>query len=109
MSHLHSRDGRVEDVGAIEVMWARGMRDVLGDGVLAAYLGDAGVRGFAGFGEGVVAAVEVFAFLDPTCERGGRVEKSQTCLELVLKEVVPVGEFAVEPEEPLLFGGHGLS
>jgi hypothetical protein len=37
--------------------------DVLGDGVFAADLGDAYVGGFAGFGESVVAGVEVFAFL----------------------------------------------
>lgn len=39
------------------------MRDVLRDGVFAADLCDADVGGFAGFGEGVVAGVEVFAFL----------------------------------------------
>ena len=39
------------------------MRDLLGVGVLAADLGDASVRGLAGLGEGVVAAVEVLALL----------------------------------------------
>ena len=39
------------------------MRNILGDGVLAADLGDAYVGGFAGFGEGVVAGVEVLALL----------------------------------------------
>lgn len=41
----------------------RGMRDVLGAGMFSANAGHTGVRGFAGFGEGVVAAVKVFAFL----------------------------------------------
>jgi len=39
------------------------VRDVFGDGVFAADLGGADVLGFAGFGEGVVAGVEVFALL----------------------------------------------
>jgi hypothetical protein len=39
------------------------VRDLLGVGVLAADLGDADVASFAGFGEGVVAAVEVLALL----------------------------------------------
>lgn len=39
------------------------VRDVLGHGVLGADVGDANVGGFAGFAEGVVARVEVFAFL----------------------------------------------
>ena len=52
---------------------------------------DAGVGGFAGFGEGVVAGVEVFALF-----------------ELVLEEVFLVGELAVESEEALLVGGEGL-
>jgi hypothetical protein len=39
------------------------VRDVLGDRMLATDLGDAYVRGFAGFGEGVVAGVKVFALL----------------------------------------------
>ena len=39
------------------------VRDVLGQRVLRADRGDAGVRGLAGLGEGVVAAVEVFALL----------------------------------------------
>jgi hypothetical protein len=38
--------------------------DLLGVGVLAADLGDADVAGLAGFGEGVVAAVEVLALLE---------------------------------------------
>jgi hypothetical protein len=32
-------------------------------GVLGANVGHSGVGGFAGFGEGIVAGVEVFAFL----------------------------------------------
>jgi hypothetical protein len=39
------------------------VRDVFGERVLFANGGDADVAGFAGFGEGVVAAVKVFAFL----------------------------------------------
>jgi hypothetical protein len=34
---------------AVEVMRRRGVGDFLGDGMLAAYLGYAGVGGFAGF------------------------------------------------------------
>jgi len=37
--------------------------DVLGNRMFAADLGDAYVRGFACFGEGVVATVEVLALL----------------------------------------------
>lgn len=44
------------------------MRDVLGERVLGADGGDADIGGLAGLGEGVVARVEVFAFL-----RGGLV------------------------------------
>ena len=39
------------------------MWDVFGDGVFATDLRDAYVGGFAGFGESVVAGVEVLAFL----------------------------------------------
>ena len=39
------------------------VRDVFGERVLGADLGDADVGGFAGFGEGVVAGIEVFALL----------------------------------------------
>lgn len=39
------------------------VRDVLGERVLRADIGDADVGGFAGFGERVVAAVEVLALL----------------------------------------------
>ena len=39
------------------------MRDVVGVGVFGADGCDACVGGFAGFGEGVVAGVEVFALL----------------------------------------------
>jgi hypothetical protein len=37
--------------------------DVLGNRVLRAHLGDTDVGGFAGFGEGIVARVEVLALL----------------------------------------------
>jgi hypothetical protein len=52
---------------------------------------DQGVVGFAGFGEGVVAAVEVFALF-----------------QLGLEEIFLGGEFAVEAEELLLFFGERL-
>jgi hypothetical protein len=39
------------------------MRDVLRNGVFAADLGDADVRGLAGLGESVVARVEILALL----------------------------------------------
>ncbi len=39
------------------------MRDVFGDGVFAADLSNANIGGLARFGEGIVARVEVFAFL----------------------------------------------
>jgi hypothetical protein len=39
------------------------VRDVVCGGVLGAYVGHARVGSFAGFGEGVVARVKVFAFL----------------------------------------------
>jgi hypothetical protein len=70
------------------------LREV-GDGVwrrvLAAKTADKRIIGLAGFGEGVVARVEVFALL-----------------ELVLEEVLLVGELAVEAEELLFFFGEGL-
>ena len=47
--------------------------------------------GFARFGHGVVAGVEVFALF-----------------ELVLEEVLSVGQFAVEAEELLFFFGEFL-
>ena len=67
------------------------MGDVVGFGVLGADGGHAGVGGFAGFGEGIVAGVEVFAFF-----------------EFVLEEVFLVGKFAVEAEEALFVRGEGL-
>lgn len=45
-------------------IWCRSdVGNLLGIGVLAADLGDADVAGLAGFGEGIVAAVEVLALL----------------------------------------------
>jgi len=58
-------------------------------GVFDADAGDAHVACFAGFAEGVVAAVEVFALLT---------------LELVLEQVLLVGELAVHAEQTLLVG-----
>jgi hypothetical protein len=70
------------------------LREV-GDGVwrrvLAAETADKRVIGFAGFGESIVAGVEVFALL-----------------ELVLEEILLVGELSVEAEELLFFFGEGL-
>lgn len=67
------------------------MRDVLREGVLGADAAGVDARGLAGFGERVVAAVEVFAVFE------------------LLGEVVGFGgEFAVEAEEALLVGGEGL-
>lgn len=43
------------------------MRDIFGEGVLGADVGDAGFGGFARFGEGVVAGVEVLALLGGKC------------------------------------------
>ena len=59
--------------------------------MLTAEASDECIVGLAGFGEGVVARVEVFAFF-----------------ELVLEEVFLVGKLAVEAEELLLFFGEGL-
>jgi hypothetical protein len=60
-------------------------------GVLATEATNQCVVGLAGFGEGVVARVEVFALL-----------------ELVLEQVFLVRELAVEAEELLFFLGEGL-
>lgn len=60
--------------------------------VLTAEATDQRIVGLAGFGEGVVAGVEVLALL-----------------ELVLEEVFLVGELAIEAEELLLFFGERLS
>lgn len=43
--------------------------NLLGVGVFAADLGDADVASFAGFGEGVVAAVEILALLQGVVSR----------------------------------------
>ena len=69
----------------------REVRDGVWGGVGVAEAADQGVVGFAGFGEGVVAAVEVFALF-----------------QLGLEEVFLGGEFAVEAEELLLFFGERL-
>ena len=55
----------VSVAAAVGSVWTgRGqMWDVLGERVLRADGGDADVGGFAGFGEGIVAGVEVFALL----------------------------------------------
>lgn len=69
----------------------RQMRDSVGRRVLATQTADERIVGLAGFGHGIVAGVEVFALL-----------------ELVLEEVLLVGELAVETEELLLLFGEGL-
>ena len=69
----------------------REMRDGVWGGVLAAEATDQRVVGLAGFGESVIAGVEVFALL-----------------ELVLEQVFLVRELAVEAEELLFFFGEGL-
>lgn len=64
----------------------REVRDGVWRGVLAAEATDQCVVGLAGFGESVIAGVEVFALL-----------------ELVLEQVFLVRELAVEAEELLFF------
>ena len=104
------------------------MWDVLREGVLGADGGDTDVRGLAGLGEGVVAAVEVFALLQmegrcqrniprvwteelrrrrtlasKACDEGTRkILWRQTHLELVLQKVFGVGHLAIEAEDLLL-------
>jgi hypothetical protein len=51
-------------VGAVDGRGRGHVRDLLRVGVLAANLGDADIRGFASFGEGIVAAVKVLALLE---------------------------------------------
>jgi len=67
------------------------VRDGVRGGMGVAEAADQGVVGFAGFGEGVVAAVEVLALL-----------------QLGLQQVFFGRQFAVEAEEFLLFFGEGL-
>jgi ABC-type proline/glycine betaine transport system permease subunit len=69
----------------------REVRDGVRGRVLTAETADKRIIGFAGFGESVVAGVEVLALL-----------------ELVLEEVLLVRELAVEAEELLFFFGEGL-
>lgn len=110
------------------------MGDVLRDRVAGADAGDADIRGFAGFAEGVVARVEVFAFLLVERRKGllvwvvglvGLVLLGSGCgfdggwvrlvrarlgtyLELVLEEVFLGGHFAVQAQQTLLLGAHRL-
>ena len=69
----------------------REVRDGVWGRVLATEATDQCVVGLAGFGEGVIAGVEVFALL-----------------ELVLEQVFLVRELAVEAEELLFFFGERL-
>jgi hypothetical protein len=83
--------------------WCRGVRDVLGDGVFAAYLCDADVWGLSCLWEGIVAAVEVFALLMVVVSGCTiyRVMAAVVYFEFVLEEVFLVGKFAVETEQSL--------
>ena len=94
----------------LSVAWCgRGhVRDLLGVGVLAADLGDASVRGLAGLGEGVVAAVEVLALLQRSLV-GIQYFAGLTYLQLVLEQVLLVGKLAIETEEFGLLLGHFLN
>lgn len=49
--------------------------DVLGDRMAGADVGDADVRRFAGFAEGVVAGIEVLALLEAGVRNVGQVQK----------------------------------
>ena len=69
----------------------REVRDGVWGRMLATVATNQCVVGLPGFGEGVVAGVEVFALF-----------------ELVLEEVFLVRELAVEAEELLFFFGEGL-
>lgn len=67
------------------------VRDILGHGMLGAHAAGVDAVGLAGFGERVVARVEVLALFQ------------------VLGEMVGSGgELAVEAEEALFFRGEGL-
>lgn len=73
------------------------MRNVLGVGMFSANASHARVRGFAGFREGIVAAVEVFAFLQGS-DRNSSEEGCCKYLELVLEKIFFVGELPVHPK-----------
>ena len=60
-------------LSAAVVQWRRNVRNLLGDGVLASDGRDSDVRGLAGLGESVVAAVEILALLLP------RLQRMRTC------------------------------
>lgn len=58
------RRGTGDTIGSANgVVERRGMWDVLGARMFGANAGHTSVRGFAGLGESVVAAIKVFAFL----------------------------------------------
>lgn len=67
------------------------MRDVLGDGVLAADGAGVDAVALASFAHGIVAAVEVLAVF-----------------EMLGEVVAAAGELAIQAEKPLLLGGEGL-
>jgi ABC-type proline/glycine betaine transport system permease subunit len=69
----------------------REVRDGVWGRVLATKATNQCIVGLAGFGESIVAGVEVFALL-----------------ELVLEQVFLIRELAVEAEELLFFFGEGL-
>jgi hypothetical protein len=101
----------------VAVHWGQAVRcrrsdvgDLFGVGVLAADLGDTNVSCLAGFGEGVVATVEVLALLIAlsVCYKEACASPYETHLELVLEQVLLVGELAVEAEQLGFLFGHFL-
>lgn len=81
------------------------MRDIFGDGVLGANIGDTNVRGLSGFAQCVVARIEVLPFLSsmeirmwPTLVKAIR----STHLQFVLEEVLLCGHFAIQAQQALL-------
>lgn len=78
-------------------------------GVLSADVCHTRVRGFASFREGVVARIEVLAFLLYAHKVSGKVlrvsggrEMDIMYFELILKKIFLVGKFTIEAEQALL-------
>jgi len=63
LSDFAGAEGWVEVMGAVEVVLCSTVWDVLGKWMLTTNLGYAGIRGFTSFGESVITAIEVLAFL----------------------------------------------
>jgi hypothetical protein len=70
---------------------AREVGDVLRDGMLAADGARVDAVALSGLAHGIVTAVKVLALL-----------------EMLGEVVAAAGQFAIQPEEPLLLGGEGL-